>query len=138
SEAIHSFADTANQVLLLVGIKRAAQKGDEEFQYGYGGERFVFGLLSAAGIFFLGCGVTLYHGIEGILHPRTPELDALTFAALGVAFAIEASVLVVAVRALNEARGGMAWGPFLRDKADPATVGVVLEDSAAVLGVVLA
>ena len=138
SEAIHSFADTSNQVLLLVGLKRAAKEGDEDFQYGYGGERFVFGILSAAGIFFLGCGVTIYHGIEGILHPRSPELDALTFAALGIAFVIEGGVLVVALKALNEQRRGLGWGAFLRDKADPATVGVVLEDSAAVLGVIFA
>src|SRR5215203_1186914 len=74
SEAIHSAADTGNQVLLFLGLKRASRERDEEFHYGYGGERFIFGILSASGIFFVGCGVTVYHGVTSLLHPHQPEI----------------------------------------------------------------
>jgi zinc transporter 9 len=138
SEGIHSAADTANQVLLYVGLKRGAKAKDEDFPYGYGGERFVFGLLSAAGIFFVGCGVTVYHGVHTFLHPAMPALSAVTFAVLGISLVIEGGVLVVALMGLLAARGGTPFWRFLREKADPAAVAILLEDSAAVLGVLLA
>src|SRR3712207_2483447 len=74
SEAIHSAADTGNQFLLYMGLQRGSRERDERFHYGYGGERFVFGLLSASGIFFIGCGVTVYHGVHALLHPSMPSL----------------------------------------------------------------
>ena len=72
SEAIHSFADTGNQGLLFLGIRRSQRGPDAMFHYGYGVERFLFCMLSAIGIFVLGCGVTVYHGISSLFHP--PEL----------------------------------------------------------------
>ena len=68
SEAVHSFADTANQALLFIGVKRSMRPADETFAYGYGADRFVFALMSAMGIFILGCGVTIYHGVHSLLH----------------------------------------------------------------------
>jgi zinc transporter 9 len=137
SEAVHSLADTSNQALLYLGM-RLAQRKHEDYPYGRESERFVFGLLSAAGIFFIGSGVTLYHGIDSLLHPDMPELGLSTFAVLGASAVIEGGVLVVAVRALAQGKGSMSWRAYLRDKADPATVGVMLEDSAAVFGLFLA
>ncbi|UQA57880.1 cation diffusion facilitator family transporter [Polyangium aurulentum] len=138
SEAIHSAADTGNQALLFVGLKRGARQGDDEFPYGYGSERFVFGLLSAAGIFFIGCGVTVYHGIEGIRDPHEPSINLVTFAVLGLSFLIEGGALIFAVRAVSAHRGSMPLGRYIREKADPAAVAVLLEDGAAVLGLILA
>ena len=69
SEGIHSLADVLNQILLLVGIQRAGRKADGQYAYGYGREVYIWALISAVGIFFLGCGVTVYHGIESLLHP---------------------------------------------------------------------
>nr|AYM54146.1 cation diffusion facilitator family transporter [Chondromyces catenulatus] len=138
SEAIHSLADTGNQALLFVGLKRGARLGDEEFPYGYGSERFVFGLLSAAGIFFIGCGVTVYHGIDGIRHPHEPSINAVTFAVLGLSFLIEGGALIFALRSVSAHRGSMPILRYVREKADPATVAVLLEDAAAVLGLILA
>jgi zinc transporter 9 len=80
SEAVHSAADSGNQFLLYLGLKRAARASDPEFPYGFGAERFVFGLLSAAGIFFIGSGVTVYHGVHSLLHPSAPEIGLSTFA----------------------------------------------------------
>lgn len=138
SEAIHSAADTGNQLLLFVGLRRGEKAPDDRFHYGYGGERFVFGILSAAGIFFIGCGITIYHGIESLLHPSTPQLTASTFVVLGVSAMIEGSVLVLAVRAVLAERGDIGFFRYVRERADPATVAILLEDGAAVLGLMIA
>jgi len=138
SEAIHSGADTANQALLYFGLRRGSRRADEDFHYGYGGERFIFGLLSAAGIFFVGCGVTVYHGIETLRHPVVPEVGLLTVAVLAIAFVIEGTVLLVAVRSMDPHRGAMSRLRFLRERADPATVAIILEDGVAVAGVLVA
>src|SRR3989344_5801263 len=63
SETVHSFADTLNQMLLLIGLRRSLKKADESFEYGYGRERFFWALISACGVFFVGAGVTAYKGI---------------------------------------------------------------------------
>lgn len=138
SEAIHSAADTGNQLLLFLGLKRGLRLRDDDFQYGYGGERFVFGLLSASGIFFVGCGVTVYHGISTLLHPVMPSFSSVTFVVLGVSFVIEGGVLAFAVRSVTKQRGEMRFFRYVRERADPATVAILLEDGAAVLGLVLA
>lgn len=138
SEAIHSGADTGNQLLLFIGLKRGERVADDRFQYGYGGDRFVFGLLSAAGIFFIGCGITIYHGVESLLAPHIPQLSVITFAVLVIAFVIEGGVLLYAVRSVSEVRGKIPFFRYVREHADPATVAILLEDSAAVLGLVIA
>jgi zinc transporter 9 len=138
SEAIHSFADTGNQLLLFIGLKRGQREADDRFHYGYGGERFVFGMLSAAGIFFLGCGITVYHGITSLVDPHMPHLSFVTFGVLGLAFVIEGSVLLFAVRSISKQRGDMPFRRYVRERADPATVAILLEDGAAVLGLVIA
>ncbi|MBX3155391.1 MAG: cation diffusion facilitator family transporter [Deltaproteobacteria bacterium] len=138
SEAIHSAADTGNQGLLLLGLVRARRAPDDKFPYGYGGERFVFGMLSASGIFFVGCTVTVLHGISGLLDPHAPRLGFATFAILAISFVIEGSVLLVAVRSIWRARGTTPLFRYVRESADPATVAILLEDGAAVLGLILA
>jgi zinc transporter 9 len=138
SEAIHSAADTGNQVLLYLGLRRAARPADDRFHYGYGKERFVFGMLSAAGIFFVGCGVTIYHGVTSLMHPHAPELSVVTFAVLGAAFVIEGGVLVFAVISIAKQRGDLPFFRYVRERADPAAVAILLEDGVAVLGVTVA
>jgi zinc transporter 9 len=138
SEAIHSAADTGNQLLLFIGLRRGTREADDRFHYGYGGERFIFGMLSAAGIFFIGFGITVYHGITSLLDPHMPQLSPLTFIVLGVAFVIEGGVLLYAVAAVGRDRGDTPFFKYVREQADPATVAILLEDSAAVLGLLLA
>ncbi|HUQ02114.1 MAG TPA: cation diffusion facilitator family transporter [Kofleriaceae bacterium] len=138
SEAIHSAADTGNQVLLFLGLRRGSREADDRFQYGYGGDRFIFGMLSAAGIFFVGCGVTVYHGVTGLLHPHMPELSVTTFAVLGIAFVIEGGVLLFAIVTLSRQRGELGFWRYVRERADPAAVAILLEDGVAVLGVMMA
>jgi zinc transporter 9 len=138
SESIHSAADTGNQVLLYWGLRRATRRSDDEFQYGYGGERFVFGLLSAAGIFFIGCGVTLVHGVESLFEVHTPEISGLTFLVLAASGLTEGSVLLLAIRAVKKEAKGQPLFQYLRERADPATVAVLFEDSVAVSGLFIA
>jgi zinc transporter 9 len=137
SEAIHSFADTSNQALLLVGVTRSHKKPTSEFAYGFGNERFFWALISACGIFFVGAGVTMYHGIEALQHPKPIEISALTFAVLLVAFVVEALTLWVALRSLARSFPKQSWTErFVL--ADPSTLAVCLEDGVAVFGVIIA
>lgn len=124
AEAIHSVADTGNQALLLVGLTRSKIGPSREFPFGRGQERFVWGLISACGIFFVGAGVTIYHGIHSLLHPRVPEINQWTIGVLVFAFLAEGYSLLVAWREKRE--------------GDTANLAVIMEDSAAVFGVVLA
>lgn len=93
---------------------------------------------SAAGIFFIGCGITLYHGIDSLIAPSTPQLSASTFVVLGVSGLIEGTVLALAVRAVLAERGDIPFFVYVRERADPATVAILLEDGAAVLGLMIA
>ena len=140
AEGIHTLADVGNQALLLVGIVRSGKGPTEKYNYGQGQERFVWALISAVGIFFLGCGVTLAHGIDTLISPHEGPPHDLTWA-IGVligSFVIEFYVLVVAYRDLRKRAGDRPFIPFLRKEADPAAVAVLLEDAAACFGVLLA
>jgi zinc transporter 9 len=141
SEAIHSLADVSNQSLLALGIKQSEKAPDEDHPYGYGRAQYVWALISAVGIFFLGCGFTLYHGVEGVLHPPT-EL-AGTGLAVGIllfSLVIESASGWVAVKAVltGAKEADMPFRTYLRSGPDPMGVAVLLEDGAAVLGVLLA
>ncbi|RLB55567.1 MAG: cobalt transporter [Deltaproteobacteria bacterium] len=141
AEAIHSVADVGNQALLLVGIVRSGRGPTEKYQYGHGRERFVWALISAVGIFFLGCGVTLAHGIDSLLSPHEEMELVNPNWAIGVLVAsllIEGFVLAYAVIGLRKAAAGRPFFDYLRRQADPSAVAVILEDSAACLGVILA
>jgi zinc transporter 9 len=138
SESMHSLADTLNQVLLMVGIQRSTRRADPRFPFGYGAERAVWALLSGVGIFFLGCGVTVYHGVHNFLHPRPLENLGIALTVLLVSLVIEGAVLIVALRTVARSSGGAPFFSYLRHEADPTTTAVVMEDSAACLGVLLA
>lgn len=137
SETVHSFADTLNQALLLVGVRRSRKKPDEEFGYGYGFERFFWALISACGIFFVGAGVTIYHGISSLQHPESVTINIFTFFVLAVSFVIEFWTFRIASRELARAYPELSWWERL-DHADPSTLAVCLEDGIAVIGVIIA
>lgn len=126
-------------ILLLVGIQRSKNAADDKFDYGYGAERYVWALISAVGIFFLGCGVTVYHGIFGLLDFHEPMSDfGWPIAVLIVAFFVEFCVLTIAVKSVKKQANGAPLFKLMKTEADPAVVAVVLEDSAACLGVLIA
>jgi zinc transporter 9 len=138
AEGIHSIADTANQALLWVGIRRSERPPDDDHPYGYGAERYVWSLISAMGIFFLGCGVTVYHGIHQLLHPEVPNVGWLTWAVLAISVLVEGGVLMMAIREANRAREGKGWLEYIRTSSDPTLIAVLFEDSVAVFGVFVA
>jgi len=139
AEAIHSAADTGNQALLLLGIKTSAKGKTERHPFGYGKDRFVWALLSAAGIFFLGCGVTITHGIHALSdHGAKDPPGVMVYSILGVALVLDLFVLYGAGKELNRQRKGRAWLSFLKNAEDTTTVAVFFEDGAATLGILLA
>lgn len=137
SEAVHSFADTLNQALLMIGIKKSAKLPDEEFSYGYGRERFVWALISACGVFFIGAGITVYHGINSLVHHEEIEIGPIVFVILAVSFAVESFTFFIALRELKKANRKMKLMEALKH-GDPATAAILYEDGVAVLGVIIA
>lgn len=137
SEAVHSFADTLNQSLLMVGLKRSTKKADENFSYGYGQERFLWALISACGIFFLGAGVTVYRGITSLQHPESVNITPLLFGILFTSLAIESATFFLALKELKKHGNGAGIAELVRE-GDPTTIAVLYEDGVAVLGVFVA
>ncbi|MBI4093924.1 cation diffusion facilitator family transporter [Candidatus Kaiserbacteria bacterium] len=137
AEAVHSFADTLNQILLLIGLRRSLKKADDTFEYGYGSERFFWALLSAVGVFFVGAGVTAYRGITSLLNPAEIEFSVVVFVVLVFSFLVELYTFGIAARSLKAANPEAPLMERLR-RADPMTLAVYLEDAVAVLGVVVA
>jgi zinc transporter 9 len=137
SEAIHSLADTLNQTLLLIGVKSSRRNADREFSYGYGKERFFWALISACGIFFLGAGVTIYHGIELLLSQEEPHISGFLFVILFVSLVVESCTFAAAAWELKTRYPKKNIKEILRS-GDPATIAVLYEDGVAVLGVIVA
>ena len=137
SEAVHSAADTANQILLLIGLRRSLKKADDTFEYGYGNERFFWALLSACGIFFIGAGVTGYKGIVSLTEPTPVAFNWIIVAVLLFSLIAEAYSFIVAARDLRQTSSETTWRARLRT-ADSATLAVLLEDAIAVFGVLVA
>lgn len=137
SEAIHSLADTMNQSLLMVGIKRSVRLADNEHTYGYGQERFLWALISACGIFFLGAGVTIVNGINAIRHPENITIEPIIYLILLVSFVIELFTFLIAIRELKNSYPDFSWKERLKD-GDPTTIAVIFEDGVALLGVLVA
>ncbi|RJQ34242.1 cation diffusion facilitator family transporter [Candidatus Parcubacteria bacterium] len=137
SEAIHSTADTLNQVLLLIGLRRSLKKADDKFEYGYGNERFFWALISACGIFFLGAGFTAYHGFMSFIHPEPIEFNWIVVAVLVFASIAECYTFYIAVREIRWQFAGLSVREQLK-AADSTTLAVLLEDLVAILGVAVA
>ena len=138
SEGIHSVADVLNQGLLLLGIKRSEASANERFKYGYGAERYFWALISAVGIFFLGCGVTVYHGIHAIIDGHPAGAGAWDYGVLILGLILEGGALAMAVKGINADRGDTPFMKFLSTSDDPTAIAVLLEDSVACLGLLVA
>lgn len=137
AESIHSFADTLNQSLLLIGLKRSKKPADEERGYGYGIERFFWSLISACGILFIGAGVTVYHSIDSLIQNNPAQVHSLNYfsiAVLCVSFIIEGATFSIALR---EIKGRQKFSKKIFADADPITLAVLYEDGAAVLGIIV-
>jgi cation diffusion facilitator family transporter len=140
AEAAHSFADTLNQVFLLTALRRSRKPADAQHPFGYGQERYFWSLLAAVGIFVLGAGYSIMEGVRAVLEPE--ELGSLTisYAVLGLAFLFEGASWLKAVRQLSREADERGRGFFhhLRVTPDPTAKTVAFEDTAALVGLVLA
>ncbi len=138
SEGIHSLVDTGNGILLLLGIKKSKKPADDEHPFGYGNEVYFWSFIVAVLIFALGGGIALYEGIKHILHPKEITDIIWNYAVLISAILFEGTSLLIALKEFNKTRGNSSFYRALVDTKDTSTAAVVIEDSAAVTGLVIA
>ncbi|HTV22942.1 MAG TPA: cation diffusion facilitator family transporter [Polyangiaceae bacterium] len=138
AEGIHSVVDTGNEVLLLVGLKRSRQRADREHPLGYGMELYFWSLIVAVLIFGLGGGFSIYEGVHRLEHPLAAGSQAWSYAVLGVAFLAEGGSWLIAARALSRQERGRSFWKKLHHSKDPSKFMVFGEDSAALLGILVA
>jgi cation diffusion facilitator family transporter len=141
SEGIHSIVDSGNGLLMLLGMHRANRKPDLDHPFGYGKELYFWTMMVSLLIFALGGLVSIYEGVNSIKAADMSRLDAsplVNYVVLALSAIIEGSSLSVAIKNFNCARGAQRPFAFIRDTKDPSLFTVVLEDSAAELGLIFA
>jgi cation diffusion facilitator family transporter len=138
SEATHSFVDTGNEILLLYGIRRSRRRADPEHPIGYGRELYFWSFIVALLVFALGAGLSIYQGVAHILSPRPIERPEVSYIVLALAFVFESASWAVSLRQFNRARGPLGVYEAFRRSKDPPSFMVLFEDSAALLGIVIA
>ena len=138
AEGVHSVVDSGNQVLLLLGGRRARRDADEEHQFGFGRVRYVYAFLVALVIFTAGGLFALYEGIDKVRHPHHLDSIGVALGVLVGAIALEGLSLRTAVREARPHKGEQNWWQFIRAAKVPELPVVLLEDSAALVGLVLA
>ena len=138
AEAIHSLADSINQILLLVGGRKATKAADGKHPFGYGRERFVYAFVVSIILFSIGGVFALYEGYEKLIHPYPLEAWWLPIGVLAVAIVLESLSLRTAMRESRALKGTASWVNFVRHAKAPELPVVILEDTAALVGLVLA
>src|ERR1051325_6643152 len=140
AEALHSLADTTNQIFLLLGLRFYRKPASEKHPFGYGKERFFWSFIAAVFISGVGATYAVYEGIVKLNHPHPPENLAWAYWVLAISFVLESCSIGVAIyQERGEARHeGMGFAEYLRESKDPTAKTVLFEDSAALLGIVIA
>ena len=140
SEAAHSLADTITEVLLFVALKRGNRPADDRHPFGYGRETYFWAFLAALCTFSVGAGFSVYQGVETILEGEEQGSPLVSYIILAVAFVLEGSSLLKAVRQVRGTarRRGISARRYLRTTTDTTIKAVTFEDSAALVGLVLA
>jgi cation diffusion facilitator family transporter len=139
SEGIHSSVDTGNELLLLLGIHRGKRPPDERHPFGHGKEVFFWGLIVAIVLFGLGGGMSIYEGFTHLRRPRELGGSVWTYVVLGASFLFEATSFSVALRAFRRSKPRrIGWWDALRASKNPSVYTVLVEDSAAMTGLVIA
>ncbi len=139
AEAIHSTVDTGNELLLLVGMKRSLRPPDALHPFGHGKTLYFYSLLVAVYIFLIGGGLTVYEGISGFRRPTLPEHVSINYCVLAIAAFFESYSWWQSYNVLRSRAGAeeSVWNEIVASK-DPAVFTVFLEDSAALIGIVVA
>jgi cation diffusion facilitator family transporter len=141
SEGIHSLVDTGNGGLVMLGMKRASQPADESHPFGHGRSLYFWTHIVAISIFGIGGGMSVYEGISHItsVDPAAQMGDpTVAYIVLAISFFVEGGSFAVAMKQFLQAKGGMGSWQFIKETKDPSLYTVVLEDSAALLGLVFA
>ncbi len=138
SEGIHSLVDTGNQVLLLYGMKRAEKPADEQFPFGHGKEIYFWSFVVAILIFAIGAGVSLYEGIHRVMDPQPMENPMINYIVLGLAMVFEGGAWFFAFKEFTKAKGKWGYIEAVQRGKDPSMFVVLFEDSAAMLGLIVA
>jgi len=138
SEAIHSTVDTGNQGLLLLGLRRAKRPPDHAFPLGHGKEVYFWSFVVALLIFAVGGGVSIYEGVKHILHPQPITNPTINYVVIGLALAFEGTAWYIAWRGFRAAKGDTGYLDAVRGGKDPTLFVVLFEDSAAMLGLLVA
>jgi len=138
AEAIHSFADTGNQALLIFGGRRAQRAADDEHPFGHGSERYFWAFMVALVLFTLGGLFAVFEGIEKLRHPHELDSPIIAVIVLVIAIVLESFSLRTAVREATPSRHGRSWRRFIRETRNPELPVVLLEDVGALTGLVLA
>jgi cation diffusion facilitator family transporter len=135
---VHSLADCSDQVLLLVGRNRASRAETEEHPFGFGRERYLYGFLVSVVLFAVGGAYSIYDGIHKIISPEPLTTAWIAFGVLGLSAVLEGSSLRVSVKEASKHRGGRGWLSFIRRSKEPDLIVTLLEDTAALLGLLFA
>jgi cation diffusion facilitator family transporter len=138
AESVHSVADSVNQALLLLGRSRARQAQTEEHPFGFGRERYFYAFIVAVVLFTVGALFSLYEGIHKITHPDLVRSPVVAFIVLAIAISLEGFSLRTAVRESNSSRGRHSWTAFIRRAKAPELPAILLEDVAALTGLIFA
>ena len=138
SEAIHSAVDTGNQILLLIGLKRAARPASETHSFGHGLQLYFYTFVVAVLIFGVGAVVSILHGIERIQDPEPMDSPWVNYLVLSLSIAFEGASWLVALKAFNRERAGRPFLSAIRRSKDPTVFTVLFEDTAALAGLVVA
>jgi len=138
SEGVHSLVDSGNQLLLLYGQRQARREADASHPFGYGRELYFWAFVVAILIFAVGAGVSMYEGWVHIASPEPLRDPTINYVVLAIAFLLEGTSWGIAVRAFAARRTGIGWWQAIRRSKDPAGFIVLFEDSAALLGLIIA
>lgn len=138
AESVHSVADTGNEVLLIVGHGRSIRPASEEHPFGFGRERYFYGFVVSVMLFTVGGAFSIYDGVHKIMHPEPVHHALVAFIVLGASAVMEGLSLRTGIREANEVRGDRSWGTFIRRTKAPELPVVLLEDTAAMIGLAFA
>lgn len=138
TEGVHSLVDSANQLLLLYGQRRAVRPADKLHPFGYGRELYFWSFIVAILVFALGAGVSVYEGVLHILDPEPASSPVIAFAVLGIAAGLEGWSTVAALADFNRSRGTRSIWSEIRRSKDAPTLVVLLENSGALVGLAVA
>src|SRR5829696_2624142 len=140
AEAFHSVADTTNQVFLLLGLRFYKRPASDKHPFGYGKERFFWSFIAAIFIFGVGATYAIYEGIEKLRHPHPPTNLRWAYWVLGISFVLETGSIGLALyQEIKEAHHeGLTFREYLRESKDPTAKTVLFEDSAALIGIIIA